>query len=182
MMTTMDFPTGVVVLYIAAVLATLHILTQPKNRHWQNLPAYLRAPLFPAAGLMAWRGVDLLALARVPIGSIGTTGAPILGHANGVAFLAVFGLAVVFSGLLAHVLTRTYPVRLWDRLNYIEKSIKARRLQGEAEDALVPALLDKQEVVEELSERGFIVFNAKSFMGDELATRLDDAGAAQGGR
>lgn len=164
----LDFATGVVVLFMGAVLATLHVLTSPKSCHWQTLPGYLRAPFWPVAGLCVWRGVDLLMLSRHPE-------IPRYGHANGIAFLTAFGLAVILAGFLTHVLARTYPKRLWDRLNWMDRKMREAKAHPEA-PLPIPALLTKAEVKQALETEGWAIINASSFVGDETAGHLDDAG------
>lgn len=165
-----DFAAGTVAIATALCLAALHFLTNPAQGHWQTLPRYVRAPLFPAGGLLAWRGVELLTLGLHP--EVVT-----VGHASMAAFLALFGNFVIFFGLLTYVLSRTYPVRLWQRLNWMQQAV-AEAKEAEAEGRpvrMVPTLMPVEEVNRELMESGWIVVPAAEFAGPSGRV-LDDAG------
>ena len=91
----------------------IHVLSNPVKRHWIDLPDYVRRGLFCLGGVMLYRAINLAVLANeYPPTSPG--------HMNLESFVVTIFLAYVFTAWSVHILRRTFPVRVYDRLKYIE--------------------------------------------------------------
>ena len=98
---------------IAVSCFVIHVLSSPKRGHWLDLPAYVRIGFFVAGAAILFRGINLAVLS----GEVPPTSA---GHVNMEAMLATAVFAYVFTATAAHIVRRTFPVRVWNRLKYIE--------------------------------------------------------------
>lgn len=60
----MDFLTGVLCLFMALALCTLHVISSTEHGARLDLPNYVRVPLVTSGVGMLFRGVDLIMLAQ----------------------------------------------------------------------------------------------------------------------
>lgn len=123
----------------------LHILTSPKHKAWLNLPAYVRWGVFFTACLMVYRGMNLFGLSTRP---------ERLGHANIESLLSLIFVTYTITALAVHVISRTYPARLWDRMRFFESVMKCRR--DRRPDVLAAGVL--AEIAAGNNEHGGVVF------------------------
>lgn len=105
---------GSLLCFITAISCfVVHVLTNPTQRNWSDLPNFVRTGVFLMGAALLYRGVNLAILsAEYPPTS--------LGHVNlhGLVVLAI--TAYTFTALATHMLRRTFPARVWDRMKYIE--------------------------------------------------------------
>lgn len=92
----------------AMALFTFHVITNPSRRHWFTLPEYIRRGIFLAGTMLMWRSVNFTVI-----------DADDAGHANIEALFALGTTTYLFCSAAFYALTKTYPPRVWDRLNYI---------------------------------------------------------------
>lgn len=91
----------------------IHVLSNPRRGNWVNLPPYVRVGFFVSGAAMMFWGVNLAALS----GEVPPTSP---GHINTSGLTALTILTYTLSALAIYVLRRTYPSRVWIRLNHIE--------------------------------------------------------------
>lgn len=106
----LDYLAGLLCLAIALFLATINILTNPSRRHWMDCPAWVRNPMFISAGCFVYRGATLFEAAKSDQGHMTVDG-----------LLAIVAIAMTLGTLTAYILTRTYPIRVWDRLKWVQE-------------------------------------------------------------
>lgn len=125
----LDVAAGIFCFIMAASCIVLHILTTPKHKVWLNLPEYVRVGIFFTACLMIYRGMNLVGLSTKPES---------FGHANVESLLSLVFVTYTITAIAAHVLSRTYPARLWDRMRFFESVMKCR---GARKDALAAGVV-----------------------------------------
>ena len=91
----------------------IHVLSSPKRGHWIDLPNYVRLGFFCAGAAIMYRGINLAVLS----GEVPPTSP---GHINTEALIATIIISYTFTAMAVHILRRTFPVRVWKRLKYIE--------------------------------------------------------------
>lgn len=92
----------------------IHVLTSHKRRNWSNLSEFVRLGLFLTGASLLYRGVNLAVLSNeYPPTS--------LGHVNVEGLIALAIMSYTFTAFAVHMVRRTYPARVWDRVKYIEK-------------------------------------------------------------
>lgn len=148
----LDILAGVICVILAACFATINILTNPKRRHWLDFPAWVRAPLFFAAGSCLYCGTDLLSAAMA--------GAP--PSLPPMVILAFVGTGPSVAVMTAYILVRTYPIRVWDRLKWIERKVSCRD-----DDDDIPVMVPRSRV--------FDLFGGADFVVPPSPGGLDDA-------
>lgn len=91
----------------------VHVLSSPSRGHWIDLPNYVRGGFFAAGAAILYRGINLAVLSGEypPVSS---------GHINSEAMIATIIVSYTFMAFAFHMLRRTFPVRVWNRLKYIE--------------------------------------------------------------
>lgn len=109
----MDIIAGLMHLMMAASCFIIHVLSSPKRGHWINLPGYVRLGFFVTGGLVMYRGINLAVLSgEIPPDSPG--------HVNAEALIAAAMITYTFMAMAFYTMRRTFPVRVWNRLKYIE--------------------------------------------------------------
>lgn len=91
----------------------VHILASPKRKNWSDLPEYVRWGLFAAGASMLYRGVNLAVLS-------GEYPPVSLGHVNIEGLVALAIMSYTITAWAVHMVRRTFPARVWDRMKYIE--------------------------------------------------------------
>lgn len=142
MMRDLDITAGIFCFIMAASCIVLHIMTTPRHKVWLNLPEYVRVGIFFTACLMVYRGMNLIGLSTRPAA---------YGHANVESLLSLIFVTYTITAITAHVLSRTYPARLWDRMRFLEGVMKCRGHK----DRLSTAVL--AEIVEQNHGGGFVI-------------------------
>lgn len=104
----MDWIAAVLTFIAAGALFTFHVITSPSRRNWFTLPEYIRKGIFIAGAMMLWRSVNFTVI-----------DAEDAGHANPEALMALATTTYLFCAGVFYAVSRTYPARVWDRLNYI---------------------------------------------------------------
>lgn len=125
----LDYVLAVVCLLIATGLSALHVLTSPRRRHWQNLDWWVRMPLIPAACVFVMRAANATAV------GYGPADAP--GHVTFWGLASNLMILWLVGALVGHVLSRTYPVRTWDRLNHVAQLATCRGSRADEPVAVV---------------------------------------------
>lgn len=91
----------------------IHVLTSKQRKHWCDLPEWLRFGMFMTGASLLYRGVNLAVLsAEYPPTS--------LGHVNMQGLVALLIMTYTFTAFAVYIVRRTFPVRVWDRMKYIE--------------------------------------------------------------
>lgn len=91
----------------------IHVLTSPRQRNWSDLPPFVRVGLFLTGASLLYRGVNLAILStEYPPTS--------LGHVNIEGLVALAIMSYTFTAYAVHMVRRTFPARVWDRMKYIE--------------------------------------------------------------
>jgi len=98
---------------MAVACFIIHVLSSPRRGHWVDLPNYVRVGFFVAGAAIMYRGINLAILS----GEVPPTSA---GHMNQESMVATIIICYTFTALAVHILRRTFPVRVWNRLKYIE--------------------------------------------------------------
>ena len=108
-----DALASVLCFMMAASAFVIHILSSPKRGHWLDLPGYVRYGFFVSGAAILYRGVNLAILS----GEYPPTSH---GHMNFESLTATVIISYTFMAIAAHLVRRTFPVRVWNRLKYIE--------------------------------------------------------------
>lgn len=111
-MIDLDLPAAVVCLELATVLFALHVLSSPRRASWMTLPDYVRHGLVVTGAMFLWRGVNFLSIAGSSVP---------LGHINAEGMMAQLALAYTVTALAVWLYQKRYPVRVWDRLRWVER-------------------------------------------------------------
>lgn len=113
MVTLFDALSSLLCFMMAVSCFIIHVLSSPRRGHWIDLPNYVRLGFFTAGALIMYRAINLAVLS----GEIPPTSH---GHTNLEALLATITISYTFMAMAFHILRRTFPIRVWNRLKYIE--------------------------------------------------------------
>ena len=111
MTVNLDWVASVLSGLCALIMFTFHVVTSPQRKHWISLPEYIRTGIFLTGALFMWRSANFTVIA-------GDSEVE-LGHINAEGLLLLTCLTYVFGALAFHIVRRTYPPRVWQRLGYI---------------------------------------------------------------
>ena len=104
----MDWIAASLAFIAAGALFSFHVITSPSRRNWFTLPEYIRKGICIAGAMLLWRSVNFTVIdAEDP------------GHANPEALMALATTTYLFCAGVFYAVSKTYPARVWDRLNYI---------------------------------------------------------------
>lgn len=107
----LDIATGWLSILNATIVCAVLSLTSPGKGHWISLPLVPRILCLPFIVLVGLRGVELISLAGNPD--------ELRGHASLATLMGGLSLLLMLGGFLGFVLSQTYPVRIWSRINQI---------------------------------------------------------------
>lgn len=140
-----DLTVGLMVLLVSSGLCLLFIFTGEKHGSFPSAPFYVRFGIIFWAGMLLWRGVDLIQLADRPRAAAG--------HADGNAIWATLALVYLVGSMVFWVCARRLPVLVWDRIGFMFRAMHAR-------PDLVPAVMTSHQVASELRADGFATYEA----------------------
>lgn len=160
----LDYLGSLACMILALSLIALSILTDPRRRHWMDLPGWVRFPLFPGAVVVFFRAIELFTIAGAP---------EVDGHIGLNGLFAYASVAYCFSAMTAHVLSKTYPIRVWDRMKWIEQKVSCRSSTDE-----VPAMIPRSKVMEMLGADASFISEPSYSVGakDDAPIRAQPAG------
>lgn len=119
MINALDLSLAVICVLIALGFCSIHVMTSPRRKHWQNLQWWVRLPLYPAAAVFFCRGANAVGVAQAdPLAA---------GHVTFWGLTANLMILWVTYALVGHVLSRTYPARTWERLNHVAQLASCRK-------------------------------------------------------